>query len=262
MLRQISADPDNLILREEFARSLEGNDSVRAQFIRLQLRRSTASKSSTLEDLEAEWKCRDLEKLHGREWLPNDLAGLGVTGVRYNRGFPEHVEIDASDFLVHWEALLEAAPILHLTLKGVKAVAEALFTSPALRRMRSLDLSRCGLTDPEIELLASQPLVDLRWLSLAGNEIGKRGVEALVAATQSGRIPLVYVNLAGNPFNPVERLVYDMDSVMDTEMSPEALEWERRAPVPWLRRNLKNGLIQPIDRFAPERASSTSYSTR
>ena len=68
-------------------------------------------------------------------------------------------------FLAKAPELYRRAPILHLNLTEVRAVAAELFASPHLARIESLSLAGNGLGDAEVALLAgSRHLGNLTWL--------------------------------------------------------------------------------------------------
>ena len=185
---------------------------------------------------------------HGREWA--GLTARLVDTYRFHRGFVEVVTMDASEFLQRAELLFNDAPIRHLDLTGVASVAEALFQSPLLRSIRSLDLARNGLTDDHVKMLAASPLLRaLRWLSLADNRISIDGADALARSPLSEQ--LVYVVFHGNPFEPNERYSYDNGFVVDSWIPDDGVALEQRVgrELPWLRHRARTIEDAIPDRF-------------
>ena len=206
---------------------------LRGEFIRLQLTLANIEKGITQGDTyELRFREETLLDVYGSLWAA-PLSDL-VTGVEYDRGFVELLTLSAARFLEHAPDLFRLAPIRHLTLTNVAEVAEALFASSHLRTIRSLKLKRCDLTDAHAHLLADAPsLGQLRWLSIAENNIGFEGADALAA---SGHLPqLAYVHFYGNPVNPSEQYAYDGEIIMDAWLPEDGERLEdRHGYVPWL----------------------------
>ena len=192
--------------RERFAEKVEATDPDRAKFVRAQLAVAEARRRAGVRKkaVESEALAASFAGLkNGVAWSGGVGPLLGFDGsngapFRYRRGFVEEATLSAPHFLKVASALFARAPILDLVLRDVKGHAAALFASPHLARIRSLDLSDNKLGDAEIAILARSPhLSRLRWLSLYFNSVSDTGVEALAA---SATLPaLRFVRFDSNP---------------------------------------------------------------
>ncbi len=226
----ILAAPEDDAPRAAYAAAVATTDPERSELISLQLRLDASRKAQRPSDERgaAAMRAGTLMRARGADWA-RDIAPL-VARTRFVRGFVEDVLLDAPAFLASASQLYATAPILHLTLTNVRAVDPlALFTSPHLERLRSLDLARTELGDLEVALLASQRLPNLRWLSVAGNNVTRAGLDAL--ASTASLPALGYVDLSAN-------LVADpMPGLVDEESVPTALALElihAHGPIAWL----------------------------
>lgn len=240
LLQAVLDEPDNDVPRLKYAdwcdRQSDEPTKDRAEFIRLQIEIARMS-NAAIERGEAysqKYDAMKLQDAHRVEWA----SWVGAVGndFEFNRGFVEFVSISSRDFLENAARLFELAPIYHLGLTNVVSVADELFASNYLGRMRSLQMDSCGLNDNHLELFAASPQIsELRWLSLRENEIGMAGMEALVKSPYLKQ--LKYTNFGGNPVDPCEELGIDGEVVVATWM-PEAgqiLE-NQFGYIPWLHR--------------------------
>src|SRR5207237_4764608 len=86
---------------------------------------------------------------------------------------------------------------------------------PHLNKIISIDLDRCGLSDEHLKMLsASRVLKNLKWVSVAENNIGLAGADALAASPRLKQ--LVYVNFYGNPVDPGGQYSTDNEFIMDS----------------------------------------------
>ncbi len=179
----VIAAPDDDAARLAYANAVAATDPDRAELIRLQLNLTGWRRARIAPAAMTAAAQREQVLLHRNDgrWSA-DVAPL-VSGVAFFRGFVEHVELDAGRFLSTGERLFQTAPVLHLTLTGVKPVAAELFASPLLDRIQTLELMRNELGDAEAKLIATSPhLAGLTWLGLALNRIAQPGLEALAAS--------------------------------------------------------------------------------
>ncbi|MBS2031196.1 MAG: hypothetical protein JST54_25075 [Deltaproteobacteria bacterium] len=224
---RVIAQPRNDDARLRYAAALRPTDPARAEFIVLQVEYSKAKRTgASVPDTYV--RRQVLYDTHRAEWSA-ELESLGVSS-QFLRGFPEWIFADAARFLAIADELYRRAPVLHLTLTGVKPMAAALFESPHLARILTMDLSRNELGDAEAKLIAeSSRLGALQWLDLAQNQIGMRGLEALAASTKLPHVDYLGFgsNLVDDP-TPPHADEYDVDS-------PVAVELQRRfGPRAWL----------------------------
>lgn len=188
--------PDDKAPRDAFAAWAKTNDPPRAEFIHAQYDEVARRKAGKSDWTTPRRQAQALEKQHGRRWA-GPIANMCSKYVFY-RGFVEQLTIGAAEFLDHADKLYARAPVRHLSLTGVAAVAPRLFNSPHLDRIVSLSLQRNKLDDPQLGLLAaSAHLGKLRWLDIGFNKLSKHGYELLIAS--SGLGALEYVNTVGNP---------------------------------------------------------------
>lgn len=228
LLASIIAAPDRDEPRLAYAAAIRSEDPQRSRFIELQLECASAATPPP----ELTYAAQDLVKAHGHAWHA-DLCPP-CTAAHYHRGFVEHVELSMADFLTYGERLLQQAPIRHLDLAWSPGAAQALFASPLLATIRSINLDRCQLDDQAVAWLAASPwLANLEWLELMRNRVDMPGVRALAGA--SGLPRLRYVGFFGNPADPTEELFYDQGIVIDRGLPPQGRIIEDEfGPVPWL----------------------------
>jgi hypothetical protein len=112
----------------------------------------------------------------------------------------------------------------HLDVGRAHGRIARLAESEALRGVVSLGLQRQSLTDRDIEALVELPNLDsLRWLSVEFNRITPRGVAMLASSRLSPQ--LVYLNLAGNDFDPRIQVTEDQGMVVDEWLAPESRQF-------------------------------------
>lgn len=228
LFRRVLADPRSDAPRVAFADAIEPSDPDRAEHIRVQLEyvRRLREGGPERERWPLQDRARQLEDRHWDAWTAS-VAEL-AHALEFKRGFIESVTIDASAFLRHAPALFDRAPILDLRTLRLKSVAAALFASPYLGRLRSLDLSQEGLGDDEVRALAASPYVrTLRWLDLSQNLIRRAGLEALAA---SPNLPeLRWLAFDGNVADsPVPVADVDGEFVQQVRVSPIRDELEAK----------------------------------
>lgn len=250
----ILADPNNDRLRLQFAAALEEtapeNFSAEARFIRLQLALARTSPSST------QWMGLALEADsllldHKKEWLPKWISDAEVPETDFHRGFLESIAISLRSLLEMRSRIFIESPVRHLTIFDIsqpddlRGAFDVLESDGHLSNLISLQLDGQNLTDREVETLDRRSLRNLRWLSLANNEIDVEGARTL---TNENLQALEFVDLHGNPFDPVEKLTFDQGVVIDRSMAHLPADFRR---VPWLTRQVVSGLL-----FQPSRWDS------
>ena len=216
---QVVGSPLDDAPRLAYADSVAATDQERAEFIRLQVRLARLrTEHDHSEPPDPYIREHALITARGSEWAA-DVRGL-VDKWQYLRGFIDVVWMDAAAFLATAHVLYRRAPVLHLNLTGVRPVADELFVSPHLRRIRSLSMIAEKLGDNAAIALAGSPhLAGLEWLDLRNNQIGQAGLEALAA---SERLPrLGFLGFSGNAADdPTPRHAdeYDADTVGATAL--------------------------------------------
>ncbi|MFN7920430.1 MAG: leucine-rich repeat domain-containing protein [Bryobacteraceae bacterium] len=241
-------------VRREYAEQIKQRDPVRAEFILRQvwLAHNEDSAGDTRR-LAYTRSVRRAESQRGGDWWPAELKKAGVSSAKFHAGFVDHIAIEAAHFLEHATVIFRCAPIRHLTLTGVKPHLEKVLALPAMERVVSLDLSHNHLDDADAMLIADASLPALKWLSLAANRLEFPGVQAL--ANAEGFPRLRYLDLEGNPCNPLDRPAYDEGAALDSWRTTEGARLESVAggPIPWLR-----GSAQQASRFSLENQSSSA----
>jgi uncharacterized protein (TIGR02996 family) len=214
LYQRVVAAPLDDTPRLAYAEAVQDADPERTEFIWMQIEERRLRRDSRGDPRRQELVLRSfqLRADRGTEWA-REVRTL-VTGWQFCRGFVEAVWLDAATFLDRAAELYERAPVLQLYLSGAAPVAERLFASPYLRRIRGLSLLRCELGDAEARLIARSPyLSELEWLDLGLNHIGAAGLTALAASAALPR--LGYVGFLGNAMEdptPQHADDYDNDS--------------------------------------------------
>ncbi len=176
LLDAVLASPEDDAPRRAYATAL--GDDPRAELIRLQL----ANKTSQLGARE-----RELLIANKGQWLAAITPMVTAAGLA--RGFFESVVVDAARFLANAPKLFAENPILDVQLTAVKPKAKEVFASKFLANLRALDLSEEGLDDADAAALAASPHVNgLVWLNLAGNKIGRPGLEAIAGSPNLAKL--------------------------------------------------------------------------
>jgi hypothetical protein len=250
----ILSDPNNDRLRLQLAAALEEpaseQHSTRAHFIRLQLALArTSLNSSQWMSLVSESDSLLLN--HKEEWLPSWVSIAEVHELDFHRGLVEFVSISLSSLSLLRKQIFSESPIRHLKLFAIqdsdqlKNTFDVLESEGYLSRLVSLQIDAQDLTDTDVGFLNRPSLRNLRWLSMANNQIERNGALALTKGNFAG---LEFVDLHGNPFDPVEKLTFDQGIVIERSMDHVPDDFPR---VPWLTQNVVSGLL-----FQPSRWDS------
>ena len=198
LLAAVLAAPDDEAARLAYADAVAATDAAWAELIKLQLQLSRWRRNRENPPTRPQASARQagLLEMHATRWAAT--IAPQVKGWSFLRGFVEVVRLDAARFIEGAPLLYRTAPILHLDLENVKPVAAALFASPHLARIQSLELRQNELGNAEAKLLAASPhLGALRWLGLGNNAVGEAGLDALAA---SRCLPaLGYLDFRWNP---------------------------------------------------------------
>jgi hypothetical protein len=252
MGEEILQSPDDDRLRRLFAGLLESGDDAdeetrnRARIIRIQLR------LASMDADHPEWLRLAAQALHlflryQRAWVPEVYQRFGRP--QFHRGFLELITIPAKELAESSSWIFSEAPIRHLDIIDMpgKGYVQDLFNrvfskAPAMSRLLSLRLDGQGITDADIAFLTTLPWKNLGWLSLANNEIQEAGVAALANRLKALR----FVDLHGNPFDPIDELTFDQDVVVNRQRTPFG---EEHPEVPWLQRELVSGQVVYPNRF-------------
>jgi uncharacterized protein (TIGR02996 family) len=188
LLAAIRSAPDDDLPRlvyadwlEENAESLRSEESVwardRASFIRAQIEASRAEPYSPAARAAGERANHLLTPANRHAWTA-ELHGKAQE-TAFERGFIEHITVDAADFPDAAESLFDAEPIRGLRLVRPnprftewEVPLGPCFEVPRLQQIAALDLQNVELQFSDCERLADSPaLAGLTSLSLRGNPI-------------------------------------------------------------------------------------------
>jgi uncharacterized protein (TIGR02996 family) len=273
---EIAAAPDDDALRLVYADYLAERGDPRGELITLQIRRHQRARGGG-SDAELAEVCRaetGLLEAHGKSWL-EPVYGW-IEDARWDRGFITSITIHADKFANHADKIFEALPLLReiRLLNGRRNQIAGLVGCPQLARIRHLDftpdeyvreladleLLLGGEHLPELEYLrigyhrpgegfgaaggkaiASCPrLGKLRFLEIAGQNLGLAGVRAIVQSTVLSSLEVLRV-----PYNKLRTpgggklaelledgalpnlRVLDVGNVVDTGFVTKAVEWHK-----------------------------------
>lgn len=225
-LEAMMKDPEDLDLRLVLADWYQEQDDPRGEFIQVQIALDRLPSGHhwrvDIEDRE-----RELLSENRKAWdapLHRHLnatrikgqihvrRGL-VRGWKYQRGFVEHLSVDAAALMDSFDAFLPLGPLRSLRLWNVRGVLsrlcrfeglsrfvkldlrhnelgdfglQKLLECPHLIRVEELSLVDCGLTDQSMEMLAAHPnLPALKRLVLSQNPFSVQGWEELLRACRT-----------------------------------------------------------------------------
>ena len=219
------------------ARQDDAPNQARAEFIRLQIEMAHMDRAAVNrgEAYHQRHRESELTREYGARWA-GLVAGM-VTSYEFDRGFVELLALRARNWLDRAALLHGMAPIRHLNLTRARDAAQELLSSPSLGLIRSLSLDSCGLTDDHIAMLAGSPAVtELRWLSIADNQVSMRGAEAMAASPYLKK--LAFAQFIGNYVDPCEQGGDDSGIIVATWFPPEGEQLESRYGfLPWLHRD-------------------------
>ncbi|MEZ5426526.1 MAG: TIGR02996 domain-containing protein [Pyrinomonadaceae bacterium] len=248
VLNNPDEDPPRLDYANWCREQIDESTRARADFIRTQIMLVRQFNNLTYEDwFDAVHLEKRLRQTYSAGWA-GTIATL-VEDFTFNRGFIEMVTVSARRFLENAEQLLALAPIRHLKLTEVRSAASELFVSPYLGDIISMEIERCGLNDEYLKMLAESPVLKhLKWLSVAENDIGLDGADALAGSDLSKQ--LVYVNFYGNPVDPGGQYSRDNELIIDSWLPETGQQLEaKHGYLGWLHRNADTVYEAVPDRF-------------
>lgn len=191
--RVLSA-PHSLSARSLLAKELRETDPTRARFLELQLttRRGLGPSNWTRVPDEI----RNVLRSHGREWARPLLPF--VNDYEFELGLVAIVNMSGQSFVEHGDELIRLAPLVGLAIDPPLDVGAVLRVG-ALRQIRRLSLlGGPWLDDAAAIALAECPyLGELRFLEVAGGNIGQTGIKALIASTTLQKV--ISIDVTGNP---------------------------------------------------------------
>jgi uncharacterized protein (TIGR02996 family) len=160
-----------------------------------------------------------------------------VHQVRFLRGFPEWVVVEASTFVREWEAMFALAPIRHLDLVHARGVMAEVADCPGLERIVGLSFNLFGTTlnDPvgdeaAVALAASARLRGLRYLNLGDSKLSEAAMAEVAksASFPSLEVGLLYGNALADFREDIGEDPQDVGYFMDVRPSPSMASFERK----------------------------------
>lgn len=256
LLEAICLAPDDNVLRERYANTIECADPAHAELIRLQLARFAREHADGIVSSGSEGREAGLISEHGARWsryfagFVEEGAAPGSKQLTFVRGFIGHAALRIENVVGLGERLYMFAPIQHLDVRADSGDIKRLFAVPGLERLDSLCLYRVGLGDDGARALAAcTALARATWLDLGNNGITSDGALALAASPMMQN--KVEVSFDANPCDPVERPYFDYDETLvdvAAKYPPNELEKVVGHRVRWLHYEEGNGRRKP-DRF-------------
>jgi uncharacterized protein (TIGR02996 family) len=202
-LDAIIEEPDDDGLRLIYADWLQEHENPRGEFIRVQVELARMAPDDPRRP-ELAARERELLSQHEDEWVA-PLWEFQPWQYTFRRGFVEELSIPDTVFLDRGEQLVRLAPVLYLHLGHTEGPARAagLAGSPALARLRGLDLGGWPLGDLGLQALAESPyLANLHALGLADCVL--RVTEDSPLLDLLSRLPrLIALNLSDNTVGDV-----------------------------------------------------------
>ena len=205
-LRTILDRPDDDAPRLVYADWLEERgDTARAEFIRVQIELANLAADGARR-VELAARERELLQRHEREWV----AALGdwVREWRF-RGLMEYVRIPGAEFVRHSRRLVERTAVQHVRLSDATIHIPAIANSPALPRLRALDVGYNSLTAERLQPLLQRPLLlNLEFLDLGRNLLLRdAGAAALARSSGLENLRSLRLYVTGLSGSGVEELV-------------------------------------------------------
>ncbi|HTE56342.1 MAG TPA: hypothetical protein VK698_36060 [Kofleriaceae bacterium] len=196
-MEALAASPEDDRLRRRFADALVAAGDPWAELVSLQIDRASRASERREREREAEL----IEEL-GPRWSAPLAAIPGVRDIGFERGAPGRLVVDAAALGVAGP-VMAGFPIAHLDVIGLGGRVDRLAAYPRLGRLLSLGLADAGIDDDGAGALAALGWSRLAWLDLAGNPIGRAGVEQIAAAPALRE--LGFLGLERTRFDPRER---------------------------------------------------------
>ncbi len=256
LLAAIMSDLNNDKPRLAYAGRIEKIDPERATLIRTQIAVARLPSTDHPDWLRLAAVADRLLAGRREEWIPKWYAEARIREIEFHRGFIESVTVPGGTLIQRKTRaeLLMGAPIRHLNIIDIdgdgdfKLILEGFLGDGVAQRIASLNLDAQNLTDMSVFNLQQYNLRGLRWLSLAHNHIGEWGVRALAdGGIWSDLRNLEYVNLEGNPIDPVDKFEEDQGVVVGRHR-PKIQS--SLPPARWMRQNVVAGHVVDSDRFS------------
>jgi hypothetical protein len=251
---QVLATPNNVQLRAQYVDALleEGDRRAEPFLVSAEIER----RKQNLEH----WRTKDLAKhldqltALAAEEFAGSLEQWGAK-LRYVFGWPCEITIDAGGFIRHGAEIVATIPLRHLNLLSINDAPEV-FDAPQFNQIVSLQGGgQVWSNKAVIALTASPYLGALRWLNLSKTGLSEPQVDKLAAAANLRN--LAQIDLTNNncrdPVDAAAGAGYDgitgclvLESVY---LPPFGLELQSKyGKIPWLNVLLNYGDF-PLDRY-------------
>jgi uncharacterized protein (TIGR02996 family) len=191
-LDAILENPDADEPRLRYADWLDRSCDPRGEFIRVQCRLAWPEE---FDPCLAELELRERELLGEFEqaWAA-PLAGM-LDAWSFQRGFVSEIIVSGRKYVEHGERVCGLTPVQEVHLHDVGDWLAGVAASPALERVRFLDLSDNRLGDIGVRLLAkSAHLKGVRGMNLSATAAGTAGVRALAQSPHLGNLQELYLS--------------------------------------------------------------------
>lgn len=204
----VLAEPEADEPRMIYADWLEERGDPRAEFIRVQLELARAPVGSP------RWLALKQDELkllgrHAGRWqkrVHRQLAAAGgpslsikrrrwaVRDWRYERGFIEFVDLQAGVFAAFHEAVFAIGPIRGVRLRQVNRASRLVADSPALLRLKTLDV-RAVVTSNDLAQLVSSPTIrNLVQLNISYTILFPSAIRALVESPYLAKLQRLQID--------------------------------------------------------------------
>jgi hypothetical protein len=252
---QVLATPNNAQLRAQYVSALfeEGDRRAEPFLVSAEIER----RKQKLEHWRTKTLATHYEQLTrvAAEEFAGSLERWGAK-LRYVFGWPSEITIESADFIRHGAEIVATIPLRHLNLLSIDAAPEV-FNLPEFNQIVSLQASGQVWSNKPILTLTASPYLDaLRWLNLSKTGLSDPQVEKLAAAGNLRNLAQIDLTNNNNCRDPVDAAAgagYDgntgrlvLESVF---LPPFGLELESKyGKIPWLNVLLHYGDF-PLDRY-------------
>lgn len=179
--RDVLAAPNDALLRTRYINALlqEGDRRAEPFLVGAEIeRRCRRSEKFRTEALAKH--CEQLTQIVAAEFA--ESLGRWKATLGFVFGWPSEITIDAGDFIQHGAEIVTTIPLRHLNLLSVNDATEV-FNVPQFDQIVSLQSSGQVWSNKAVLALTTSPyLGSLRWLNLSKTGLGDKQVEMLAAA--------------------------------------------------------------------------------
>lgn len=252
--RQLLAAPNDAQLRTRYTGALlqEGDRRAEPFLVGAEIEsRNRNRKSHTTQDLQKH--CDELTKPMAAELA--DCLQRWNAKLKFVFGWPSEITIKARDFIQHANEIVSTIPLRHLNLLSVNEATDV-FQVPQFNQIQSLYAGGQVWSNKAVQALTGSPhLSALRWLNLSKTGLGEKQVDMLAAAQNLRKLDQIDLtkNNSRDPVDAAAGAGYDGNTgyiVVESIYVPEfGRELESKyGKIRWLN-TLYNFCTFPIDRY-------------